>query len=358
MGFVVFSRISLLALAVNGGVCAQSITATPTNLSHAFPSNSMAPFTATVDLAGFGTIAVSAATQSGGNWLVVSQASGSAPARLDVTLDPSGLPDGTYLATITITQGTARAAVSVIAKVGNPGPQLSQIGVVNAASYEGGAVSPGEIVTLFGSVIGPKIAYGARVQDGTLVSKLAATRVWFDNVSAPLIYAYPDQVAAIVPFEVAGKSSVQVQVENLVARTPPFSLKVQDATPAFFTRDASGRGQVAALNEDGSYNSPSDPAAKGSIVVLYATGAGTMKLPPGNGEVISTTPFPAPLLRVQVTIGGQNAEILYSGAAPQLVAGVLQINARVPAAVASGASPVVLTVGTFSSRGDCTVSVQ
>jgi uncharacterized protein (TIGR03437 family) len=358
MGFVILYRILLLALAVNAGVWAQSITATPARLSHAFPSNSIVPFPLQVALEGFGAIAVSATTQSGGNWLSVSPASGSAPARLDVTLDPSGLPDGTYLATITITQGTAPTAVPVIAMVGNPGPQVSQAGVVNAASYQGGVVSPGEILTLFGSAIGPRIAYGARVQDGTLVSKLAATRVWFDNISAPLIYAYPDQVAAIVPFEVAGKSSVQVQVENLVARTPPFSLKVQDATPAFFTADASGKGQLAALNQDGSYNAPSSPAAKGSIVVLYATGAGTMKPQPANGEVIATTPLPAPLLPVQLTIGGQKAEILYSGAAPQLVAGVLQINARVPAAVASGASPVVLTVGTFSSPGDCTISVQ
>lgn len=337
---------------------AQGVTATPASISHAFSSNSTAPFSATVTLTGTGSITVSTATQTGGNWLVLTQSSGSAPTDLGIVLDPSGLPDGTYLATVTITQGAISKAVPVKAMIGNPGPQLAPAGVVNAASYQGEAVSPGEIVTLFGSAIGPKIPYSARVQDGALVSKLAATRVWFDDISAPLIYAHPDQVAAIVPFEIAGKSSVQVQVENLVARTPPFRLDVKDATPAFFTADASGRGQLAALNQDGSTNSPLSPAAKGSIVVLYATGAGTMNPTASNGIVITTTPLPAPVLPVQLTIGGQKAEILYSGAAPQLVAGVLQINARVPTTVASGASPVVLTIGTFSSPTDCTISLQ
>jgi len=55
-------------------------------------------------------------------------------------------------------------------------------------------------------------------------------------------------LAVVVPYNVAGNASVQVQVENLVARTPPLTVPVVSATPALFTADASGKGQLAALN--------------------------------------------------------------------------------------------------------------
>ena len=93
-------------------------------------------------------------------------------------------------------------------------------------------------------------------------------------------------------------------------------------------------------------------------MTLYATGAGLMNLAVADGTVVATTPLPVPVLPVQVFIGGQNADILYAGAAPQLVAGAIQINARVPTGIATGNAPVVLTVGAAMSQNGCTVAIR
>jgi len=62
---------------------------------------------------------------------------------------------------------------------------------------------------------------------------------------------------------------------------------------------------------------------------------------------------------VSVTIGGQPAEVLYAGSAPGLVAGLLQVNARVTDGIPSGdAVPVVLSIGSASSPSTVTMAVQ
>jgi uncharacterized protein (TIGR03437 family) len=67
---------------------------------------------------------------------------------------------------------------------------------------------------------------------------------------------------------------------------------------------------------------------------------------------------PAPQQAVSVTIGGQPADLKFSGEAPYTVAGVLQVNAAVPAAAASGADSLVVQVGSRSSQSGVTVWVQ
>jgi uncharacterized protein (TIGR03437 family) len=55
---------------------------------------------------------------------------------------------------------------------------------------------------------------------------------------------------------------------------------------------------------------------------------------------------------VQVSVAGQNAEVLYAGAAPGIVNGAFQINLRIPATVASGVQPITVTIGgQVSSKG-------
>jgi len=166
------------------------------------------------------------------------------------------------------------------------------------------------------------------------------------------------QLAVVVPYEVAGKTTVEVQVENLVARTPAFSLPVQSAIPAFFTADSSGKGQLVAINPDNTLNSASNPAPRGSVVVLYATGFGALNPAIADGTIVSSRPLPQLALPVHVTIAGQNADVLYAGPTPELVAGTIQVNVRIPTGIAAGNAPLVATVGTASSPDGCTISVQ
>lgn len=229
----------------------------------------------------------------------------------------------------------------------------------SSASFAPNAVSPGEIVSFFGSGIGPPVGVQASLDaTGHLPTSLADTRVLFDGNPAPLLFVRSDQVNAVAPFGLDGKTSTQVQIEYAGARSGILSLPVFGANPGIFTTDSSGSGQAAALNEDHSINSRSNPAGPGSIVVLFATGAGKLDPVPEDGTVIEGTP--PRTLPASAYIGSCPAEVLYSGSAPGLIAGAIQVNVRVPDQPQCGRGnlPVVLLFGGALSQELATISVR
>ena len=227
----------------------------------------------------------------------------------------------------------------------------------NAASNLTGPVAPGEIVVLRGSGIGPaQLAQAGVDAQGRYGTSLAGTRVLFNGIPAPMIYTSSTQASAIVPYNVAG-NPVGIQIEYLGAKSDPIAVSLAPSAPALFTMDSTGKGQAAALNEDGSLNAASRPAKVGSIVVLYATGEGQTS-PAGVDGKPATTPLPKPLLPVQVTIDGKPAEVLYAGGAPGIVAGLMQINARIPTGAQVGTVPVVITVGAVTSQPGVSIAVS
>jgi uncharacterized protein (TIGR03437 family) len=239
-------------------------------------------------------------------------------------------------------------------------PSVVLKSVSNAANYNTDAVSPGEIVALFGDNMGPASIVTLQVIDGTVTNLLAGTQVLFDGVAAPMVYTLKGQVSAVVPYGVAGKASTQVQVayQGLVSNT--MTVPVQAATPAIFSLDSTGVGPGAILNQDTSINSTGNPAARLSVIALYCTGGGVTAPASGDGEVIG---LPLRLLpqppAVTVTIGGVNASVKYAGAAPSAVAGVTQINVEVPAGLTPAlALPVIVKIGDFTSTGSVTVAVK
>ena len=97
--------------------------------------------------------------------------------------------------------------------------------------------------------------------------------VLFNGVSAPLVYAMPTQVGAVVPYAVGG-NSVNVSVQSASAASAPVAVPVAATSPGIFTADGSGRGQAVALNQSGVPNGSSAPAGAGSLVAFFATGEG------------------------------------------------------------------------------------
>lgn len=236
------------------------------------------------------------------------------------------------------------------------GPSISA--VANAASSRAGAVSPGEIVVVYGAGIGPAaIAVSSLDSNGRLSNLQAGTRILFDGVAAPLLYVSGGQSAAIVPYSVDGHSQTQMTVEYQGVASSPMAVPVAAAAPGIFSADTSGQGPGAILNQDNSLNSPSNPAASGSIVVLYATGEG-QTAPGGVDGQMAGQPFPAPKLAVTVAVNGRNADVLYAGAAPFEVAGLLQINIRLPLGLAAGNIPITFSVGGAASQPGLTVAVK
>jgi uncharacterized protein (TIGR03437 family) len=277
-------------------------------------------------------------------------------------------PDGLYTAgtvvaaqqvTITaqsVSNPAARAGATVVV-VPPPPPLVTVTGVTNAASFQTGGVAPGEIVTLFGSGIGPAVLAGAQLDtQGKLATSLAGTQVLFDGIAAPLVYVSAGQTSAIVPYGIAGQSTTQVVVVHNSDRSLPQTLQVAATSPALFTADSSGAGPVAALNENGSFNSQT-PAPRASIVVFFGTGEGQTNPAGVDGQIANTT-FPAPEASVSVSIGGIPARIRYAGAAPQEVAGLMQFNVEIPLGVKSGPNVLLVKIGQAVSRTGVTVQVE
>jgi uncharacterized protein (TIGR03437 family) len=228
--------------------------------------------------------------------------------------------------------------------------------VVNAASYVSGPIAPGEIVAIFGQNLGPQnLVIGSFDGEGRMRSLLAGTQVTFDGLPAPLLYSSGGAVAAIVPYEIAGEDSIAFQISSNGQISDSMNLPAAPAAPGVFSADASGSGPGAILNQDYSLNSAANPAAAGSIVVIYATGGGQTNPAAADGSI---TMGAAPLAAdVSVTVGGQPAQILYAGNAGGEVAGAMQINLQLPAGV-SGQVPVVVTVGGQASQATVTVAIR
>jgi uncharacterized protein (TIGR03437 family) len=212
--------------------------------------------------------------------------------------------------------------------------------VLNGASFVADAVSPGEVVAIQGSGLGPQNLANLELDgSGHVSTVLAGTRVWFDGTPAPVLYASSTQIGVTVPFGVSRPIS-QVVVETSTGASAPFSVPVEPASPALFSSTGQGSGEGAILNEDGSVNSQNNPALAGSIVTLYATGLGQTS-PPGEDGLVADAILPAPNLPVSVFVGGVPAYLLYVGAAPGLVEGVFQINVRIPLGTPGGVSSFV-----------------
>src|SRR5579871_224458 len=116
---------------------------------------------------------------------------------------------------------------------------LTLAGVVNAASYQGGGVSPGELITIFGTGFGPATFAGLTLAPSKLVSTTAgSTQVFFDGVPSPMVYSVNNQVSAIVPYEVAGKTSTQMSIYYNGETSAKLTVPVVAGVPGLFTADA------------------------------------------------------------------------------------------------------------------------
>jgi uncharacterized protein (TIGR03437 family) len=239
------------------------------------------------------------------------------------------------------------------------------ISMVNAASYIGGPISPGELVTIFGSGVGPAAAAYANTDPSTgkLASTIGGVQVLFSGVAAPMVYASSTQVSAVVPYEMASFANPTVSISYAGQTSNADQVTLAVTAPGLFAQNSSGSGPGAILNQDNSLNGPAHPAAKGSVVQVFMTGEGQTTPQGITGAITSGTlpppqVTPAPSQAIQVLIGGQPALYTYAGEAPGMVAGVMQLNVQIPANAPSGALLIQVSVGGNMSQSGITVTVQ
>jgi len=235
----------------------------------------------------------------------------------------------------------------------NPQAQTVQLACVgNAASYDDTAISPGEIVSLFGSGLGPAVGAEPQVNTSTgFPNKIANVQVTFNGTPGPMLYAQDSQINAIVPWSLRAGQQAQVCVVYNGSPTNCLNADVAASHPGVFT---GATDIAAALNQDGTINSPSNPAKVGSAVSIFATGLGAIDPPLLDGAIVG---FPLPVNVLPVTMSTLSptqgppipVTVLYAGPAPGEVAGVSQINFTVDASV-GGTYATQVTVGLPGSQ--------
>lgn len=241
-----------------------------------------------------------------------------------------------------------------------------QNGIVNTASYQADqGVSPGGLVTIFGSDLASSLAQSDTIPLSAAIGNVSVT---INDIKAPLVMVSPNQINAQVPWELlkdagsTGTANVVVTQGSGVSEAR--AVQVNPFSPGIFTLPF-GFGQAVAVNADGTLAAPSGafpgtssaPAKAGGIVTIYATGLGPVDPPLANGansvdtqRVTTTVPV--------VTVGDKAATIQFSGLSP-LYPGVYQINFTLASDTPTGtAVPLVISMADVKSTQKATIAVQ
>ncbi len=343
---------------------ANSITLNTTSINFNYVAGTQVPtpqvinVTTTSGSVPFNSIA---AASIGGNWLSISQSANATPATLTVSINPAGLATGVYPGSITITTADGsgqKLTINVnLTVTAPPAPQISK--VLHAASMQPTWLSPGLIMVIQGIGLGPQtVTGGTLLAPGAVDTIAGGTRVLFDGIPAPILSTQANAILTVVPYEVRGKSTSNMVVEYQGIQSAPNTLSVFDSAPGIFTRDGSGGGQASAVNENGSLNSPANPASPGSVVAIFASGEGATQ-PGGQDGRLIVTDVRLPLLPVRFYLNGRQLETLYAGSAPGFIAGSFQVNVRIPTDLTvTGSLPIELQVGTRASQANVTIAIQ
>jgi uncharacterized protein (TIGR03437 family) len=238
-------------------------------------------------------------------------------------------------------------------------PVAASVNVVNAASGLTSSIAPGEIVTVFGTGIGPSTPVIAQPTANGFGTQAGGVTVSFGGTNGVVLYASSTQVNAIVPYSVASGSTVDVVVSYQGQQATASAATVADVAPGVFTLNSTGVGAAAAVNQNGIVNGTDTPAKTGSIVSFYLTGEGQTS-PAGVDGKLAVAPLPKPLAGVSATVGGQPAQVTYAGAAPGEIAGLMQVNVAIPGSLIANttgavAVPVSLQVGFATTQSNVTI---
>ncbi|MFN8814688.1 MAG: S8 family serine peptidase [Acidobacteriota bacterium] len=234
--------------------------------------------------------------------------------------------------------------------VGNiiPRPAIATGGVRDAASGEASpAFAAGQYISIFGNGLSP----GLRVFSGSeLALALSRVSVSFDNpaqrVSAPgrIQFVSEDQINVQIPWECAGLATVDMKVSIGEFSSAVQTLALRAANPAPFEYIEAGSNRRYASALDASFNliSSANPVRRGQVAQLFVNGMGAVSTIPGSGKPSPSNPLARTNAVPEVRIGGQAAQVLFSGLAPGII-GLYQLNVVIPADIPPG-TDVELTI--------------
>ena len=222
-------------------------------------------------------------------------------------------------------------------------------GILNAANLApaGAAISPGELVSLFGTGLANTAVTGTPPYSQTL----GEVSLTVNGLPAPIAYVSSGQINFLVPYAASG-ATASIVVTSGTSISNTVAVPLQKTSPGAFSTGGAGTGLGAITHSNGSLVTATNPAARGETVVVYATGLGVVTPDAVDGVASSgTTVSP-----VAVAIAGQPSKVTFAGLSPSFP-GLYQINVLIPANLAgSGALPLAIqTIDAFHDQVDLQV---
>jgi uncharacterized protein (TIGR03437 family) len=272
-----------------------------------------------------------------GTWIAQSVASSVSISATAQTIDKS------LSATAEVSGGLSKNA--------NPPPVVAAGGVLNAASYQlQGPLAPGSLISIFGSVLAQGSVSAPALP---LTNTLGGTTVSIAGRQLPLLYAGPDQVNAMIPYDLPINATHQLVVQRGTAISIPQPVSVLSSQSGVFTKDLTGRGAgiIVRVTADGAQSvvASDNPTHASEVLVIYCAGLGDVDPRQLAGAQATFSPLSQTIDPVKVTIGGIDAPIFFAGLTPGFT-GLYQVNASVPAGIAPGDNiPLVITQNGRSS---------
>jgi uncharacterized protein (TIGR03437 family) len=221
--------------------------------------------------------------------------------------------------------------------------------VVNPASVIPSPLVPGQVIEVRGIGLAGTAAQAEDQTNPPL--ELGGTQLIVNGAPAPLLSVSPFSLTAVLPVDGLSSGSSTISVTSGGAQSKAASVPTATVNPALFTVSGTGAGQAVALNADGSANSFANPAARGRVLRLFATGLGIT-------SSVSGTVTPTAAITAQV----EGAAAQVSQVAPAgngYPSGYFAIDVVVPAgAPADDFVLVTIAAGNTSSQNGVTVSLR
>jgi uncharacterized protein (TIGR03437 family) len=228
-------------------------------------------------------------------------------------------------------------------------PRLMIYNVVNGASFiDDGAFSPGEWVSIFGKDLASQTLSADRVP---FFNKLGKTMVYIktdNNLTfyTPISFISPNQINIQIPYEVPIGSKFDIYIQEdkdggVIVNYTKKLFNIREATPALFMYN----NMPIITDINGQLISS---VKRGQIITMYGTGFGGVNPQVQSGHPAPFNPLSKTIYTPEILIGGQQAELLYSGLSPGWV-GLYQLNIKIPENIPTGLQNMIINQAGFNS---------
>ena len=251
---------------------------------------------------------------------------------------------------------------------------------VNAATSLQRALAPAMLATIY--PLASQTQFGANTATQNAPpwpTQLGDIQVTLNGAPVPLYFVSPGQINFYVPAGAPTSGNVEIEIAQVSTGQVLGAQQIPMNTVApgvYTTCQANQTGtsrEACIVNQDGTVNSPTNPAPRGSVISIYGTGQGVVTNAPADGQPAPSQPLATTPSTPRVFIGSCYIDdcgaaqpgdvgtptsaspkwVSFSGLTPGFV-GLWQVNAQIPMATppstqTGGQTPFFVNINNFLS---------